>query len=131
MNHLFYPAVFHSEDVGYSVYIPNIPGCISEGDTLEDAYAGIIDALGLCLEEYAANNENPPAASAPHKVNYDDGDFIVLIEFDLLAYKKKHDNRAVKKTLSIPSWLNALAEEQHVNFSSVLQAALKQQLNID
>ena len=49
----------------------------------------------------------------------------------MLSYRKKHDTKAVKKTLTIPSWLNAAAEEAHINFSSVLQAGLKQQLHID
>ena len=88
------------------------------------------DVIGLCLETYAKVLGDVPAPSDPGKIKCDSNDFIALIEFDKVAYQKKYDTKAVKKTLTIPSWLNSLAEEQHINFSSVLQSALKEQLNI-
>lgn len=126
MNKIFYPAVFHPEDVGFSVRVPDIDGCFSEGDTMEEAAEMTFDAIGLCLEECEA----PPAASSLTDIHVENGDFLVLVPFDRLAYMKKHDAHAVKKTLTIPAWLNTMAEEQHINFSSVLQRALKQQLKI-
>ena len=68
--------------------------------------------------------------SAPNTIPVKPGDFLVVIPFDRLAYMKKYDTRSVKKTLTIPAWLNTMAEEQHINFSGVLQSALKQQLRI-
>ena len=126
MSKIFYPAVFHPEDVGFSVRVPDIDGCFSEGDTMEEAAEMTFDAIGLCLEECEA----PPAASSLTDIHVENGDFLVLVPFDRLAYMKKHDAHAVKKTLTIPAWLNTMAEEQHINFSSVLQRALKQQLKI-
>ncbi len=131
MKRYFYPAVFHPEDIGYSVSVPDIDGCFSQGDSLEEAYEMTLDAIGLCLEDYMEQGITIPIASSPNAVQIDSTDFIVLVEFDYLAYQKRHDTRSVKKTLTIPSWLNTLAEEQHVNFSSVLQSALKQHLHID
>jgi antitoxin HicB len=131
MKKLFYPAVFHPEDTGYSVFVPDIDGCFSQGDTLEEAIEMISEAIGLCLEEFAERHEEAPLPSSPKNVICEPEDFVALIEFDWIAYQKKHDTRSVKKTLTIPSWLNTLAEEQHINFSGVLQSALKQQLNID
>jgi len=131
MNRLLYPALFHPEDVGYSVSVPDIDGCFSEGDTLEQAYENIIDAIGICLEDFAANKIDFPIASKPNSIKHDTNDFVALVEFDMLEYQKKHDTKAVKKTLTIPSWLNKLAEDKHINFSRVLQEALKQQLNVD
>lgn len=128
MNKLYYPAIFHAEDVGYSVSVPDIDGCFSEGDTLEEAIEMTIDAIGLCLEECEGNF---PKVSNPASFKLQEGDFVSLIPFDILLYRKKHDTKAVKKTLTIPSWLNAAAEEKHINFSSVLQSALKEQLHID
>lgn len=127
MNKIFYPAIFHPEEAGYSVSVPDIEGCFSEGDTLEEAIEMATDAIGLCLEECAGDYPEP---SNPVSIQPDKGDFVSLIPFDMLAYRKKHDARAVKKTLTIPSWLNAAAEEKHINFSSVLQSALKDQLHI-
>lgn len=128
MNKVFYPAVFHPEEQGYSVTIPDIDGCFTQGDTLEEAMDMAVDAIGLCLEGCAGSF---PPASNPVDMKPDSGDFVTLVPFDMLAYRKKHETRAVKKTLTIPSWLNEAAEEQHINFSSVLQSALKKQLHID
>lgn len=130
MNKLYYPAIFQKEDVGYSVWLNDVSGCISQGDTFEEAVENIKDALGLCLEAAADENTTLPEPSSPENVELEQGQFTVLIEFDKLAYLKKHDKRSVKKTLSIPSWLNEAAEEQHINFSAVLQDALKEQLHI-
>lgn len=127
MNKIYYPAVFHPEEIGYSVSVPDVEGCFSEGDTLEEAFEMITDAIGLCLEEC---NGDFPHSSKPNEIKTEGEDFVSLIAFDQLAYRKKHDTRSVKKTLTIPSWLNTVAEDNHINFSGVLQDALKAQLNI-
>jgi len=131
MNKLFYPAVFHAEDVGYSVRVPDLDGCITQGDTIEEAYQYAVDAIGLYLEEYLEANKPLPKASEFNSFKTDAGDCIILVEFDSLAYRKMHDNKFIKKTLTIPSWLNTMAEEEHVNFSGILQTALKQHLRVD
>lgn len=131
MSRILYPAAFHPEDDGgYSVTVPDLDGCFTEGDTLEEAYEMAFDAVGLCLVDFVEQCKDFPRASKPDVLTKGEGDFIVLIEFDVVAYQKKHDTRAVKKTLTIPSWLNSMAEGQHINFSSVLQSALKERLNI-
>ena len=124
MNKLYYPAVFQKEETGYSVWLNDVSGCISQGDNIKDA-------LGLCLEAAADEHTELPEPSAPDSIELEPEQFVVIIEFDKLAYLKKHDKRAVKKTLSIPAWLNVAAEEQHINFSAVLQAALKEKLHIN
>ena len=88
------------------------------------------DAIGLFVEDLLENKKELPQPSSPKKLGCDPDDFVVLVEFDREAYNRKHNSKAVKKTLTIPSWLNEAAEERHINFSSVLQEALKQQLNI-
>lgn len=132
MKKLYYPAVFHPEEVGYSVWIPDVAGCVSQGDDLGKAIENIKDALGLFYEESRETGEPLPAASVPDKVETEpeSGEFVALVEFDPIAYLKANDKRAVKKTLTIPSWLNSVAEERHINFSSVLQAALISQLGL-
>ncbi|MFR3238092.1 MAG: type II toxin-antitoxin system HicB family antitoxin [Acutalibacter sp.] len=127
MNKIYYPAVFHPEEVGFSVFVPDVQGCATQGDTLEEATEMALDAIGLCLEE----TKDFPTPSLPSSIQTEPGDFVALVPFDALEYQKKYSSRAVKKTLTIPAWLNSLAEEHHVNFSSVLQSALKQQLHLD
>lgn len=130
MSNLFYPAIFHPEDTGYSVYVPDIDGCFTQGDTLEEAYDMAFDAVGLCLEDLSENGLPYPAPSKPEDIKPELGDCVVLIKFDLVAYSRKHDTKAVKKTLTIPSWLDILAKESHINFSQVLQSALMEQLGV-
>lgn len=87
----------------------------------------VTDAIGLFLDDV----KEPPAASSPNSVIVPEGDFMVVVPFDLLAYQRKHNTKAVKKTLTLPSWLNEMAEAEHVNFSGILQDALKKKLNIE
>lgn len=130
MKNLFYPAIFHPEEIGYSVFVPDIEGCFSQGDDLAEAMEMTRDAIGLCLEDIAAQNQKFPQPSNPAEVQCEANEFVALIEFNMIEYLKKHDTKSVKKTLTIPSWLNHMAEEQHINFSSVLQSALKNQLGL-
>jgi len=130
MDKLYYPAIMHpEEDGGYSVWLHDIGGCISEGDTLPEAVENIKDALGLYYEEAEEGNLVLPVPSAPDKVPLEQGEFVVIIEFSPSEYLKTRSTKAVKKTLSIPAWLNSMAEAEQINFSAVLQSALVERLN--
>lgn len=130
MSKIFFPAVFHPETVGFSLWVPDLEGCNSQGDTLEEAYAMAAEAIGLCVTDLLESQKQIPDPSNPHNVEHDPEDFVILIAFDLTEYQRRHNSKAVKKTLTIPAWLNAAAEEKHVNFSGVLQQALMDQLNL-
>lgn len=132
MNKIYYPVIFHpeSEDGGYSVSVPDIEGCFSQGEDMNEAVAMVQDAMGLMLEEYFDTGRPLPSASAPNAFDLAPGDFVTMVEFDELAYRKRHEREAVKKTLTIPGWLNHMAEEQGINFSRVLQKALKSELGV-
>lgn len=128
MAKYFYPAIFETEDVGYSVYVPDLEGCYSQGETLEEAVSMIKDAIGLYLD--GMQEGKYIKASNPKDISVEDNQFVMMVEFDKIEYDKKYNTKAVKKTLTIPSWLNELAEENHINFSSVLQSALKEKLQV-
>lgn len=124
MNKLFYPAIFHiADEGGFWVSFPDIPECLTEGDNIEQAYEMAVDALGLCITDRMNSKEVLPSPSSPENLTVDDG-FLMVIEFDLLSYKKRTNSKAVKKTLTIPEWLNEEATSLGVNFSQVLQEAL-------
>ena len=128
---LFYPAIFQLEDNGsYSVFFPDVPGCNTCGDDMEDAYAMAFDALGIMLEYMEDNKQPIPTPSSPGSVKLEDGQFVVAIRFDMMEYKRKTSSKAVKKTLSIPEWLNEEALARNINFSQVLQDALMQKIGI-
>lgn len=130
MSKHFYPAIFTKEDTGYSVRFPDLEGCFTEGDTIEEAYNMAVEAVGLYLESDTAGVFNFPKTQDLNNISTAVNETVVLIEFDEVEYMKRHSNKAVKKTLSIPQWLNTLAEENNINFSQVLQMALKERLNI-
>lgn len=129
MSHRFFsPAIFDPEDIGFSVYIPDIPGCMTQGDTMEEALDMVQEAIGLMLEDKHPNQY--PKPSNPKDVEVTGNQFVMMVEFNKLAYDRKYNAKAVKKTLSIPAWLNSAEKEHNINFSNVLQNALIQELHI-
>ncbi|MCD7813349.1 MAG: type II toxin-antitoxin system HicB family antitoxin [Lachnospiraceae bacterium] len=127
MKKLFYPALFHAaEEGGYWVTFPDIPECVTEGDDMEEAYSMAVDALGLALTERMKDKEELPCASKVEDIKEDGA--VVIVQFDLDEYNRKHNSKAVKKTLSIPEWLNEEAMAASINFSQVLQEALMTKL---
>lgn len=125
MNKLFYPAVFHkAEEGGFWISFPDIPECLTQGETMDEAYEMAIEALGLALTDREKEHQPIPSASDPSAISLEPDSFLVVVEFDMLAYKKRFNSRAVKKTLTIPEWLNEAAIDMGLNFSQVLQEAL-------
>ncbi len=104
------------------MYFPNLDGCFTEGDSLEEAFAMAKEAMSLWL-----NGEQAPAPTAISKITLKAGQIIMLIEVDSI-YMAQIKNRSVKKTLTIPEWLNIAAESKGINFSLTLQEALKEKL---
>jgi predicted RNase H-like HicB family nuclease len=131
MKKLFYPALFHkAEEGGFWVSFPDIPECLTQGEDMTQAYEMAVDALGLALTSRESEGDIIPTASDPTAIVAEHGSFLMIVEFDMLAYKKRTNSKAVKKTLSIPEWLNEAAMASGINFSQVLQDALREQLGI-
>jgi len=129
MSKHFYPAVFTEEETGYSIHFPDLDGCFTEGDTLDEGYEMAFDAIGLYLQQQDSGFVFPKSSN-PKNIKINENEFIALIEFDEMEYLKKHDNKAVKKTLTIPSWLNSQAENANAPFSRILQDGLKEYLGV-
>ena len=128
MNKLFYPAVFHKAEEGvFWISFPDIPECLTEGDDMQEAYEMAVEALGLVLTGRAEEKEEIPKPTEIDQISVDNG-VLVIVEFDMMEYQRKHNSRAVKKTLSIPEWLNDAAIKAGVNFSQVLQEALMEKV---
>lgn len=131
MNKLFYPAIFHvAEEGGFWITFPDLPECMTQGDNMQEAYEMAVDALGLTLVSREQEKLEIPTASELSNISIEKDEYCVIIEFDMLAYKKRTNSKAVKKTLSIPERLNEAATAAGVNFSQVLQEALMQKINL-
>ena len=123
---LTYPAYFYKDDAtgGYAVVVPDLPGCVSGGETLADAIIMATDAAsGWVLDELEDGKPIPPAVAISELPSDPDG-FINMLVLDMDVYTEKYGNKAVRKNLTIPAWLNTFAESNHVNFSQILQESL-------
>ena len=127
-----YPAIFSpSDDGGFTVSFPDVSGCYTEGDTLAEAMEQAKDALCLILYDLEEREESIPVPTSINDVVTENGDIVSLVACDTLEYRKFFDKKAVKKTLTIPNWLNTMAERADINFSTALQEALIEKLNIN
>ena len=124
-----YPAVFTPEEKGqYSVNFPDLESCYTCGDDMKDALIMAEDALAFTLYEYEKEGREIPEPSEADKISLEDNEFVNYIACDTLEYRKMHNNKAVKKTLTIPEWLNESATAMGLNFSQVLQDALMEKV---
>ena len=125
MAKYIYPAIFTPEDGdGFSVRFPDIDGCFTSGEDLADALKMANDALAVMLVHYEDEKKPIPAPSDILSINLKRNEFSSLICTDTIAYRHTLNNKAVKKTLSIPAWLNDAATAAGINFSQTLQEAL-------
>ena len=124
-----YPAIFTPEEDGsYSIVFPDLEGCYTCGDNLEDGIEMAEDALALVLYGYEKDGREIPAPSARSAFSVSGNDFVNFIACDTMKYRKMYNNQAVKKTLTIPEWLNEAASAMGLNFSQILQEALIQKV---
>lgn len=130
MAKYIYPAIFAKEGDFYTVRFPDLESCYTQGDSLQEAYEMASDVLCLTLYNLEEEGARIPLASEASSISAASGEFVSLVSCDTLEYRQYYDNKAVKKTLTIPSWLNTMSEREGINFSAVLQSALKSALHI-
>ncbi len=120
-----YPAVFEqNDDNSYTITFPDLPGCISEGKSLGNAIFMAQSALTQWIEYLTDENEDIPTPSDIKSYILDDDQFITLIRSEM------RNNQAVRRTVSIPGWLDSKAAEANISLSKVLQEALKDRLGL-
>jgi predicted RNase H-like HicB family nuclease len=128
-----YPVCVYPGDVsGYTVIVPDLPGCVTEGETLADALEQAADAASGWVLDELEEGRKAPDASKPEQIKaneYDNG-FVSVVMLDIDAYAEKHGSKAVRKNCTIPAWLNTAAENAHLNFSQILQNALQKELHL-
>ena len=125
MKKYVYPAVFTQEDNGmYSVEFRDLESCYTGGDDISDAVLNAQDVLSMTLYRYERERKAIPEPSNMLDIKVEDKSFVSYIVGDIETYRRMHNNKAVKKTLTIPEWMNEAAIAQNINFSQVLQDAL-------
>ena len=125
-----YPVVLTPEEGGYYAKFPDIESCYTQGDNLADTLEMAKDILSIRLCDYEDEKKDIPKASAQEALTLENGQILSLVSADTMEYRRLWDSKAMKKTLTIPTWLNTLAEKADVNFSAVLQKALKEELQL-
>ena len=116
-----YPAIFHKDEGAYWVEFPDLDGCHSFGDDVSETVTNAQESLAAYVLTILEDGKELPKPSAIESVAAPADGFVSLVSCDIAPYK---DTKAVKKTLSIPSWLNDRATAMGLNFSQVLQEAL-------
>ena len=123
-----YPVILYPDDGKIGVTVPDLPGCHTYGDDKADALFMAKDAIEMWL--WNAENNAWPIPPASDMLPMEPGEILSLIAADTDEYRRTNDTRAIKKTLSIPSWLNSQAEKANAPFSQILQQGLKDYLHI-
>jgi len=129
-DHYLYPAVAFEDKSGFSMYFPDLPGCFSAGKTADEILANAREALSLHLFGLEQDGDSIPEPSSVSSLSLENGEFVAMIEAHMIPFRSRMANKAVKKTLTIPKWLDDLAAEANVNYSQTLQDALKAQLGV-
>lgn len=127
-NFYAYPAFFYYDDDGISIEFPDLPGCLPCAQTSEEAFRNAKEALGLHLFGMEQDGDAIPAPTPVKDLRPDEGGVVTMVEVFMPSVRDRINNRVVKKTLTIPAWLNREAEAAHVNFSQILQDGLKSYL---
>lgn len=123
-----FPAIFTFDGKYYNVDFIDLKGCSTFGDSIQNAYLMAQEAMGLYLD----NLTNFPEPTLDiSNIALQENQLVSFVSVDMDEYRKKFNNKSIKKTLTIPEWLNYLSEKNNINFSQVLQEALKEKLGID
>jgi len=131
MDKYLYFATFTScKEVGYTITFSDFKGCITECDNVKEGMKNAKESLGLHLFGMEEDGENLPKSTNPEDIKLNKGEFLIPVEVYMNLTREKLNNKAVKKTLTIPYWLNKVSEKENINFSALLQKALKEKLGV-
>ena len=128
MKKLIYPCVVRKEDHIYYANFPDFNACFTDAESIDELFANTKEVLNGVIFTMLKNKMDLPAAG--ENIKLEEGEFLILVESPVGVIKDRINNMAVKKTLTLPAWMNEMAMEHNVNFSQVLQEGLKRELNI-
>lgn len=126
-----FTAIFQYGEDGISISFPDLPGALTCADTTEEGIKNAEEVLGLVLYDMECDEKEIPIPTPFEKIQTNENEKSVMIKVWMPLVRNELDEQAVKKNLTIPQWLNRMAEAENVNFSKLLQGALKEYLKID
>lgn len=130
-NHYTYPAFFYFDEDGISIEFPDLPGCLPCAHSQEEAFKNAKEALGLHLYGMEKDGDPIPDPTPVKQLSPDEGGVVVLVDVFMPAVRERMNNKSVNRTVTLPAWLNAAALDRNINFSQVLQDALKAQIGMN
>lgn len=132
IKEIIYPAIFEFDDEGaITITFPDLPNAISCADNTNDAYHYATEVVELVLEDYIDDLfESAPKPSEVKSIHLEENQCIALIKIDTEKVIRESSSKSVKKTVTIPSWLNEIGIKNNLNFSKILQDGIKKELDI-
>ncbi|NRT32459.1 putative RNase H-like HicB family nuclease [Clostridium beijerinckii] len=130
-KYLYFATFTPCEEGGYTITFIDLEGCITECDDIEEGMRNAKEALELHLFGMEDDGDEIPKTTEPQNIKLNKGQFLVPIKVYMKPVREEMNNKAVKKTLTIPYWLNKIAEQEKINFSALLQTAIKEKLDIN
>lgn len=124
-NNYSYIAILTLDPDGVSIEFPDLPGCLSCAETYEEAYENAKEALALHLYGMEQSNEAIPTPSKLEEIKREENQYPALIKVNMSLERAKIENVTVKKTVTLPSYMNIWGEEHHINFSGLLQEQIR------
>ena len=125
-----YPALFTTEDDSIIVTFPDLDDTFTDGATMQEAFENAEDVLNLMLWNREEEKKEIPLPSPPKQITVPQGATLAMIKADTLAYRKMHDTKTIRRSITIPSWLDTLARERNINFSQLMQNAIRRECGI-
>ena len=123
---LIYPAIFYpfEDDEGYTVEVPDLPGCVTEGSDLAEAILMGVDAASGWVLDELEDGKTVPKASDPRTITPDEGGIVNLLVLDMDSYAEKYGNKAIRKNITIPAYMNTFIEAHELSLSKIAQDAI-------
>ena len=125
-----YPAIFFYDDEGIAIEFPDFPGALSCAETTDEAVKNAQECLALHLYGMEQDGDEIPKSTDISKIKLEQGSVLVLVEAFMPSIRDREKKRYVKKTVSIPQWIDAEGQRAHVNFSQILQQGIIDKLDL-
>jgi len=125
-----YPALFVKEDETIIVTFPDLEDTFTDGATMQEAFENAEDVLNLMLWNREEEKDDIPMPSSPEQITVPQGATLAMIKADTLAYRKLHDQKTIRRSITLPSRLDTIAREHNINFSQLMQNAIRRECGI-